>query len=246
MPKLDPKAETSTDVLNKAVDFVIFGESTLPMTKIGMLRFPEGSTEADRCREITSILRAYDGRKPQRPLSVAVFGPPGSGKSFCVGQIALALDWPDMPALAKTDDAWMVGDRLLVAPLFAGEASRQLTLPPGHWHDFWTGKAVAGGTKMEIAGSTRNIPVFVKTGTVLPLASITNSVTDAKRRELHVRIYGDGSLPFALKTPAGDLQISWEDRSGSGSINQAGNERYSVSSWVRADRDAANLGRAHA
>jgi alpha-D-xyloside xylohydrolase len=159
---------------------------------------------------------------------------------------ALALDWPDVLALAKVDDVWMVGDRLLVAPLFAGEASRQLTLPPGHWHDFWTGDAVAGSTKIEIAGNTRNIPVFVKTGTVLPLASITNSVADARRRELHVRIYGDGSLSFALKTPAGDLQVSWDDISGSGSINQPGNERYSVSSWVRVDRDTANPGRAHA
>jgi alpha-D-xyloside xylohydrolase len=159
---------------------------------------------------------------------------------------ALALDWPDVPALAKTDDAWMVGDRLLVAPLFAGEIGRKLTLPPGHWHDFWTGDSVTGGSTMEIADNTRNIPVFVKTGTVLPLATITNSTADLKRRELRVKIYGDGSLPFALKTPVGNLQISWDDRSGSGSINQAGSERYSISSWVRADRYTAPIERTNA
>src|SRR5258708_7333851 len=74
---------------------------------------------------------------------------------------ALALDWPEVPALAKTDDAWMVGDRLLVAPLFAGEPDgRKLTLPPGEWFDLWSGKAVSGGTTIHIAPHTRNIPVF--------------------------------------------------------------------------------------
>ena len=68
---------------------------------------------------------------------------------------ALALDWPDVPEFAKTDDAWMVGDRLLVAPLFAGEAGgRKLALPPGQWFDFWTGKSTSGGTSIEIAADT--------------------------------------------------------------------------------------------
>ena len=158
---------------------------------------------------------------------------------------ALALDWPEVSALAKTDDAWMVGDRLLVAPLFAGEIGRKLTLPPGHWHDFWTGKAIAGGTTMEIAGDTRNIPVFVKSGAVLPLATAANSTAEAKSRKLQVRIFGEGGLPFVLETPVERLSITWDAMSGSGSVRQIGNERYSVSSWARADRDPESSGSAH-
>ena len=146
---------------------------------------------------------------------------------------ALALDWPDLPEFAKTDDAWMVGDRLLVAPLFAGETGRKLTLPPGLWHDFWTGNTVAGGVVVEIAGNTRNIPVFVKSGAVLPLATVTNSTSDTKSNELQVRIFGDGSLPFLLETPAGKLQIAWSAIKGSGSVKQGGNERYSISNWTK-------------
>ena len=146
---------------------------------------------------------------------------------------ALALDWPDVPAFAKTDDAWMVGDRLLVAPLFANETGRKLTLPPGLWHDFWTGAPVTGGDTVEIAADTRNIPVFVKSGAVLPLATITNSTSDAKSRELQVRIFGDGSLPFLYETPAGKIQITWNAISGSGSVKQEGSERYFISDWTR-------------
>jgi alpha-D-xyloside xylohydrolase len=157
---------------------------------------------------------------------------------------ALALDWPDVPALAKTDDAWMVGDRLLVAPLFAGESGRQLELPPGIWHDFWTGIPVTGRT-LEIAADTRNIPLFVKSGAVLPLATVTNSSADAKRRELLVRIFGDGNLPFVLETPAEILQIAWDSAMGSGSVRQVGSERYLVSHWTKADQDPPHLGGAH-
>jgi alpha-D-xyloside xylohydrolase len=146
---------------------------------------------------------------------------------------ALALDWPDLPALAKTDDAWMMGDRLLVAPLFAGESDgRKLTLPPGEWFDLWTGKSVSGATSIRIAADTRNIPVFVKSGAVLPMASITGSTADPARRALEVHIFGDGSLPFRLETPTGTTQITWNSSSRSGSIRQAGNEQYTVSRWV--------------
>jgi alpha-D-xyloside xylohydrolase len=159
---------------------------------------------------------------------------------------ALALDWPDVPEFAKTDDAWMVGDRLLVAPLFAGESGRQLILPPGQWHDYWTGKPIAGGTVTEITADTRNIPVFVKSGAVLPLATVANSTVDARGRELQIRIFGDGSLPFALETPAGSLHIGWNAKTGSGSVKQVGNERYSVSSWAKADQNPAASGGARA
>lgn len=150
---------------------------------------------------------------------------------------ALALDWPDVPALAKTDDAWMVGDRLLVAPLFAGEPDdRTITLPPGQWFDFWTGKPISGGVSIKISADTRNIPVFVKSGAVLPIASVTASTADPACRTLEVRIFGDGNLPFLLETPAGTVQIRWKASSGSGSVEQTGNEKYSVTNWLRSDQ----------
>ncbi len=150
---------------------------------------------------------------------------------------ALALDWPDVPAFAKTDDAWMVGDRLLVAPLFASESGgRKLTLPPGQWFDLWTGKPASGGTSIKIAADTRNIPVFVKFGAVLPMASVTGSTADPACHTLEVRIFGDGSLPFLLETPTGTVQIAWNSSNGSGSVKQTGDEKYIVANWLRSDQ----------
>jgi alpha-D-xyloside xylohydrolase len=156
---------------------------------------------------------------------------------------ALALDWPDVPEFAKTDDAWMVGDRLLVAPLFAGEESgRMLTMPPGKWFDLWTGKPVSGGTLIEIPADTRNIPVFVRAGAVLPVASITGSTADPASRVLEVRIFGDGSLPFLMETSSGTVHITWNQATRSGAVKQTGDERYSISRWVESGQSVRASG----
>jgi alpha-D-xyloside xylohydrolase len=150
---------------------------------------------------------------------------------------ALALDWPDHPEVARTDDAWMVGDRLLVAPLFAGESGRRLTLPPGLWHNFWTGESLTGGTTLNLPAATRNIPVFVMDGSVLPLASITNSTADPASHNLEVRIFGDGYLPFALVPLEGNaLHLSWNNATSTGSVIQQDRSEYTITSWTRASR----------
>jgi alpha-D-xyloside xylohydrolase len=149
---------------------------------------------------------------------------------------ALALDWPNHPEVAKTEDAWMVGDRMLVAPLFAGEPGRRLTLPPGHWRNFWTGEAVSGDI-IDIPAATKDIPVFVMDGSVLPLASITNSTADPESRNLEVRVFGDGRLPFSLLTPEGDsLQLNWNAKTRAGAVKQQGNNRYTITTWASASR----------
>jgi alpha-D-xyloside xylohydrolase len=146
---------------------------------------------------------------------------------------ALALDWPDHPEVAKTDDAWMVGDRMLIAPLFAGEPGRRLTLPPGVWHNFWTGDPVAGDSAIDIPAATKNIPVFVKDGSVLPLATITNSTADPASRILEVRIFGDGHLPFSLFTHEGDsLQLDWNVVTRVGTVKQQGSNPYAITRWT--------------
>ena len=62
---------------------------------------------------------------------------------------ALVLDWPKDPKVRQLDDQFMFGDSVLVAPIFAGETHRQVYLPAGEWHDFWTHAKIHGGTTIE-------------------------------------------------------------------------------------------------
>jgi alpha-glucosidase len=75
------------------------------------------------------------------------------------------------------DDAFMLGDALLVAPIFEGGAtSRNIVLPRGDWYNFWQNDDVAsermfykGPGKVEVAVSIERIPVLVRAGTILPM-----------------------------------------------------------------------------
>ena len=147
---------------------------------------------------------------------------------------ALVLEDQADSALIDCDDQFMVGDRIMVAPLFDGEVSRKVILPRGGWHDFWTGAPVAGGQTIEVPASYERIPVYVKTNCVLPLGCVANCTSDAKTRSLTARIFGDGSLPFTIggdKQP--ELLLSWKN--GVGTIEQHGAARsYTVTAWLPA------------
>jgi alpha-D-xyloside xylohydrolase len=69
----------------------------------------------------------------------------------------------------ELDDQFMVGDSLLVAPLFAGESSREVYLPDGVWYGLETGERYEGGGMIRVEADLDIIPVFVRDGAILPL-----------------------------------------------------------------------------
>ena len=158
---------------------------------------------------------------------------------------ALVMDYPADPATWSIDDQWLVGDRLLVAPVVAGAPAREVYLPAGPWHDFWTGTALAGGSKLTITAPLERIPLFVKGGAVLPLAAPTLSTDDPESYELTVRVYGDGHLPITLIEDDGltfayqqgalnRLTLSWQNGAGQAARDgDADVPRYLLDDWVQ-------------
>lgn len=51
--------------------------------------------EIEFLHHLKSLITEYLQNRSNQPLSIAVFGPPGSGKSFSIKQLAKALDLPD-------------------------------------------------------------------------------------------------------------------------------------------------------
>lgn len=141
---------------------------------------------------------------------------------------ALVLEWPDQDPLRGVDDQYLVGDRMLVAPLFAGEPERKVVLPAGSdWHDFWTGTHLPGGSSITVPSSTEKIPVYVKAGSVIPWAKVGLYAGTPEARSLSVRVYGDGSLPFELGSGANRLRLSWSNGRGS----TEGGSGYTIETW---------------
>jgi alpha-D-xyloside xylohydrolase len=154
---------------------------------------------------------------------------------------ALVLDAPGDKRLYAVDDQYMIGDRMMVAPIFVEdpssapqgpprrnpEGTRRVVLPEGGWHDFWTGKAFQGGTEIFVPASTEKIPVYVKTGSIVPWADVGLYAGAPETRRLTARVYGDGSMPFTLTSDSGSLHLTWSN--GTGRVE--GKSPFEVYAW---------------
>ncbi len=142
---------------------------------------------------------------------------------------ALVLDFPGNVRLSTIDDEYIVGDRMLVAPLFADEPGRTVTLPAGEWHDFWTGTAVRG--TFHVPATAKQIPVYVKAGSVVPWASVGQHCADPETRRITARVYGRGDLDWRAR----DFTLRWDQREGMGNADGAtgAKQSYEVTRWER-------------
>ncbi len=143
---------------------------------------------------------------------------------------ALVLDAPHQKQLHGVDDQYMIGDRMMVAPMFAGEEARKVVLPGGAWHDFWTGEALKGGAELSVPASTARIPVYVKAGSIVPWADTGLYAGAPETRRLTARVYGDGSMPFTMSTGEDALRLDWSNGSGRAEGSSGG---YEVYAWKR-------------
>jgi glycoside hydrolase family 31 len=107
---------------------------------------------------------------------------------------ALVMDHPDDPQTYACDLEYMMGDSLLVAPLVEGETERAVYLPQGDWFDFHTGERLTGGRWLTIQADITTIPLFVKDGTLLPLADPVLHFEKDGRLNITVYRYGKGTL----------------------------------------------------
>ncbi|MBE1443427.1 TIM-barrel domain-containing protein [Paenibacillus sp. OAS669] len=97
------------------------------------------------------------------------------------------------------DDQFMVGDSLLVAPLFEGESERDVYLPAGVWYDFETGERWEGGRTIRVSTGLDRIPVFVKNGAILPMMPVMQHAPAAGESvDLELHHYGDAPGRFQL------------------------------------------------
>jgi len=87
----------------------------------------------------------------------------------------LYYDSPEAPEAYDAKDEYMFGDNVLVAPIVlpTGKDSqlvkRTVWLPEGNWIEWDTGAHLKGPASTERTFSVRQIPVYVKTGSIIPM-----------------------------------------------------------------------------
>lgn len=103
---------------------------------------------------------------------------------------ALVVDYPDDKETYRLADEYMIGPDLLAAPLTDKSDERRVYLPKGNWYDFNTNKKYEGGKYYTIKYSLTQIPLFVKEGTILPLAKPVEFISPTTGFEINCKIYG--------------------------------------------------------
>ncbi|MFJ2719730.1 glycoside hydrolase family 31 protein [Streptomyces sp. NPDC087437] len=111
---------------------------------------------------------------------------------------------PEDRALRDCEDAFLLGDGLLVAPVLdPGTDRRAVRLPRGRWYDTATGRAYEGPGQVLVDAPLARIPVLARAGAVIPVRGEGGGL------ELEVWAPAQGRTGGGLVVPdAGD---GWEE-----------------------------------
>jgi len=104
----------------------------------------------------------------------------------------LVLAFPTDRRTYNLDDQFLFGDALLAAPVgHPGQTRRRVYLPQGTWYSFWTGEACGGD--MDVDAPLERMPIFVRAGSVVPMAPVVQHSGEWPPSALQLHIYpGDG------------------------------------------------------
>ena len=83
---------------------------------------------------------------------------------------AVVFDQPDDPSWWNVWDEYLLGDALLVAPVWrTGKRAREVKFPPGVWEDYWDRtRRHTGPVTAHVEAPLARIPVFVRAGAEVP------------------------------------------------------------------------------
>ncbi|CAL9639382.1 hypothetical protein SUDANB105_06307 [Streptomyces sp. enrichment culture] len=111
---------------------------------------------------------------------------------------------PEDRALRDCEDAFLLGDCLLVAPVLdPGTDRRAVRLPRGRWYDTVTERAYEGPAQVLVEAPLSRVPVFARAGSVVPVRG------DDGGLELEVWAPAPGRTGGGLVVP--DTEERWQE-----------------------------------
>jgi len=95
----------------------------------------------------------------------------------------------DIPEGMATDQ-FLLGDRLMVAPVLEkGATRRKVWLPPGTWTNWLTGQVHTGGEAIDVDAPLGMTPILVREGTALFVAEPGRNADETLRNPIALEVY---------------------------------------------------------
>ncbi len=110
------------------------------------------------------------------------------------------MEFPDDPACETLDRQYMLGESLLVAPVFEESGEVRYYLPEGEWTHLIDGRRVKGGRWIKEKYDFMSLPLWVRENTLLPVGKSRDQVDYDYADGVELRAYRV-TKPVAVEIP---------------------------------------------
>lgn len=155
--------------------------------------------------EITDVVRgSIEERYKLLPYIYTTFWQYASKGTPCIRPLYF-YDQEDSQ-VQEENVSFLFGDALLVSPVVKeGVVSKNVHLPSGHWYNYWTEEPLQGNSSVVTMAPLGQTPIFVKAGTLLPVAPVLQHVGEKPIETLALKLYyASGKSSSQLYEDAGE------------------------------------------
>jgi alpha-D-xyloside xylohydrolase len=119
---------------------------------------------------------------------------------------ALPMDFRGDSKVYDISDQYMFGPGFLVSPVLQPKAvTRGIYLPASTaWTNFWSGESFTGGKRIDVSSPQSIIPLFVRSGSIVPMGPDIQYTGQKPADPIELRIYPGNDGSFTLYEDEGD------------------------------------------
>jgi len=137
---------------------------------------------------------------------------------------AMLLEFPDDPTCDYLDRQYLLGESLLVAPVFSGEGAVTYYLPAGRWTNFFTGQVREGPGWVKETHDFMSLPLLVRPNSVMAVGNHADrpdydygegvtlqvyALADGKNVRVEIpSVDGKGAMTFEVKREGRSLEVT--------------------------------------
>ena len=143
---------------------------------------------------------------------------------------SMVLEFENDPGCQYLDRQYMLGDSLLVAPIFNDRGEAYYYLPEGTWTNYLTGETVEGGVWRKEHHDYMSIPLWARENTILPVNYGLKHAADSYKEGLELKVIGlkNQAETTVYEDQKEILQVSVAKDGGKISVKAAGDQAFTL------------------